>query len=92
MASPDKPCHRPGLIHYDVLDEMVVYYPGGAQAASLNDSARAIWALCDGTRTVDDICADLAQEANLSPTQLRGDVKNALERFRALDLLAADSA
>jgi len=91
MTRPDKPCHRPGLIHYDVLDEMVVYYPGGAQAASFNDSARAIWALCDGTRTVDDICAELALEANLSPAQLHSDVQNALERFRALDLLASDS-
>lgn len=92
MPSPDKPCHRPGLIHYEVLDEMVVYYPGGLQAASLNDSARAIWALCDGTRTADDICAELAQLTNLSSAQLHSDVQNALERFRALDLLASDSA
>jgi hypothetical protein len=92
MTSPDKPCHRTGLIHYDVLNEMVVYYPGGSQAASLNESAKAIWALCDGTRTVDDICAELAQLTTLSATQLQSDVQNALERFHALDLLASDTA
>jgi hypothetical protein len=92
MTGPDKPCQRTGLIHYDVLNEMVLYYPGAAQAAAFNESATAIWALCDGTHTVDDICAELAQLTSLPTTQLRSDVLNALEQLRALDLLASDSA
>jgi Coenzyme PQQ synthesis protein D (PqqD) len=85
-----KPYRRPGVIHYEAADEIVVYCPATSQAASLNESARAIWELCDGTRTIDDICTELAQWTTLPATQLRDDVLNAIDRLCALDLLTSD--
>jgi hypothetical protein len=78
-------------VHYEAADEIVVYSPATSQAASLNESARAIWELCDGTRSIDDICTELAQWTRLPAAQLRDDVRNAVDRLRALDLLINDS-
>jgi hypothetical protein len=85
----DKPSHRPGVIVSDVLNEMVVYNADTSQAVSLNESARAIWKLCGGTRTIDDICAELANCTGLSPAQLHDDVRNAIERLHDLNLLTS---
>jgi hypothetical protein len=85
-----RPCQRPGVVHYDAAGEIVVYSPATSQAASLNESARAIWELCDGTRTIDDICTELAQWTKLPAIQLRDDVLNAVDQLCALDLLTSD--
>lgn len=66
---------------------MILYCPGTSDAVSLNEAARAIWNLCDGMRTVDDICVELAQRTGLSPEQLLDDVRSAIDRLHSLDLL-----
>jgi hypothetical protein len=57
---------------------------------SLNASARAIWELCDGTHTLDEICAELAAQADVAPDALRGDVTNTIDKFRELGLVTGD--
>ena len=90
---PD-PIARPrqvaGIVTSEVLDELVAYSPATSQAVSLNPSARAIWELCDGTRTVDEICAELAEAAGASVEVLRADVTSTLDRFRELGLVRHD--
>ena len=86
------PSHKPGVLHYDVLDEMVVYCPDSMQAASLNESARAIWELCDGTRTIEDICTELASQVGLPKEQLQDDVNSVIDRLRQLDFLRDNAA
>ena len=85
-----KPVRSPAAIYSDVLDEMVVYCPGTSQALSLNESARAIWELCDGTRTIDDICVELANATGLMPAQLREEVGGAVDRLYGLGVLSRD--
>lgn len=53
----------------------------------MNTSARAIWELCDGTRTIEDICSELSDAAGVAPEELHDDVERAIERFDTLGLL-----
>jgi hypothetical protein len=87
FSTQDKPRHQANVFGCEVLNEMVLYCPGTSDAVSLNESARAIWELCDGTRTVDDICAELADWTGSSPMQLRDDVWRAIDRLQELNLL-----
>lgn len=58
--------HRPTLasgvrLHRDQVRERdVLLYPEGALV--LNDTAAAVLALCDGTRTIDEIAAALSEQ------------------------------
>jgi hypothetical protein len=84
--------HSPNAVSSEVLDEMVIYCPATSQALSLNESARAIWELCDGTRSVNDICAELARTVGGEPADLRGDVDAAISRLRDLGVLLPASS
>ena len=61
----DDTAHRPTLatgvrLHRDEVRERdVLLYPEGALV--LNDTAAAVLALCDGTRTIDEIAAELSE-------------------------------
>jgi len=79
----------PGVVTSEVLDELVAYVPASSQAVSLNVSARAIFELCNGTRTVDDICSELSEPTGMPPEALRADVQAAIDQMRDLGLLIA---
>jgi hypothetical protein len=65
-----RPRKRPGIREFSVGEEMVLVPPRtgdgdedgsvARQALTLNSSGRAIWELCDGNRSVDDITDALA--------------------------------
>jgi hypothetical protein len=84
-----KPSQSPDIVCSEVLDELVAYVPASSQAVSLNVSARAIFELCNGTRTVDDICNELSGSAGMPPEALRSEVQAAIEQMRDLGLLVA---
>jgi hypothetical protein len=88
-ALTPRPLHTPGLVTSEVLDELVAYAPATSQAVSLNVSARAIFELCNGTRTVDDICDELSGSVGMPPDALRADVQAAIDQMRDLGLLVA---
>jgi hypothetical protein len=90
IAEGFKPAHESGVLHYRIFDEMVIYRPSTSQAASLNESARAIWELCDGTRTMEEICLELAKPLGLQPAQLREDVWTGVGRLCDLGLLCRE--
>ena len=84
-----RPRQASEVVCSEVLDELVAYVPATSQAVSLNTSARAIWELCDGTRTVDDICSELSEPTGMPPEALRADVQAAIDQMRDLGLLIA---
>ena len=57
------------------------------QAFTLNRSAVAIWELCDGTRTVEEITEELGQCLGRSRTTLLTDVMRGVNRLHELGLL-----
>ncbi len=62
------------------LDENRVY-----QVASI---AYYVWEMCDGTRTVQDIVAEISKAANLSEQEVSGPVTQILEELSKAELIA----
>src|SRR5689334_24302981 len=87
MSDPSKPLRRADVVHSVVLDEMVLYCQATSQAVSLNHSARAIWELCDGEHSSDEICHDLSRWTGIPAAELSEDVKSTLSQFEALHLV-----
>ena len=78
---PDDATHRPRLasgvrLHRDAVRERdVLLFPEGALV--LNETAVAVLELCDGTRTVDEIAAELSPR--YGDADLRADVAELVE-------------
>ncbi len=67
--------------------------PGGAVAHALNESAGALWSLCDGEHTPLDMLVALRERFDGKNVDILGDLTSALLRFHHLGLieLAASS-
>jgi coenzyme PQQ biosynthesis protein PqqD len=57
----------------------IILYP--ERGLVLNDSAAAIVKLCDGTRTVEEIAASLASEADAPADRVAADVRDLVARL-----------
>lgn len=86
MTDPNfKPRRRPDVRAEPVSGELVLYDAAGGRAAYLNSTAAAIWALCDGERTVKDMIEYLSRE--IGGEGIASDVEATVERFRAAGLV-----
>lgn len=81
-----RPRRRPDIRAEPVAGELVLYDAAGGRAAYLNATAAAIWALCDGERTVAEMIAYLSRE--IGGDRVAPDVNETIDRFRAAKLLA----
>ena len=87
------PCRTRNIEEHDIINEMVLYYRDGDEiAVFLNESAKAIWLLCDGERTVVDIFREISQRFGaLSDSsvnqELLGDLLNTIERLCDIGVL-----
>jgi hypothetical protein len=91
-GAEDKPCRRAGVLECDVREELLVYVPQEHTAVALNASARAVWELCQGTASVDDIAAALGERLGVPADALRPDVREAVDRLRSFGLLVPRKA
>jgi PqqD family protein of HPr-rel-A system len=66
---------------------MALYDTRAGVVHILNDTAAAIWALCDGTRTAAGIITDLQRRFEVSRKVLSTAVRSTLTEFRARRLL-----
>lgn len=73
----------------EVGDESVLVTPSGDTFA-LNPTARAIWELCDGTTTVDELAAALTDVFAIDRAMAIEDVVVTIEQLRAADLVTAE--
>ena len=83
-VSPQK---KAGVIAQQVLEEMVLYDSNTEMGYSLNGSARKIWDLCDGKRSLTVICSEIAKELQIDAELLRDDVKTTIYELASLGLL-----
>jgi PqqD family protein of HPr-rel-A system len=81
------PSRLRSVLDYKLLDELVIYDPVSAKVAALNSSAGAIWELCDGSRSVDAICKEVAEHFGVSLEEVSMHVRVAVERLHELGLL-----
>lgn len=82
-----KPARLSGAEEYPLGDELLVCLPRSETAYALNPSAAAIWQLCDGTRTVEEITEELGQCVGRSQAALLPDVIHGVRRLCELGLL-----
>jgi hypothetical protein len=84
---PSRPRLRQGLIFRQVEDDFVVYDPVSDRTALLNVSLAAVLDLCDGTRTVPEITAEIAAAFRAAPETLSTQVGHALNELVLHSLL-----
>ena len=86
-----RPFPIPAVEAHEVLDEMALYLPDQEKMLSLNASARAVWELCDGTRTIAQIgqvLIDDLEAANAPvPFNLLDDVTTVILQFQVLGFI-----
>ncbi len=68
-------------------DETILFDPANGAIHSLNATARRIWELCDGTRTLEAIAENMEAEYELSAQQSRQDVTIVVGELRTLGLI-----
>ena len=81
------PLHASGLLDYRLADEMVIYDPVTSRAASLNETAGMLWELCDGTRSVQAVCVEIAQRFDVPVEEFDASIREGVERLCQLGLL-----
>ena len=59
-------------------DELVLYHGTATQVVYLNETAAIVWRLCDGKRTVENICALLKEAYPNMADQVESDVTTTL--------------
>ena len=81
LSSTRCPEQVPGIIEYEIDDEVVLYEPRSEAVHTLNPTAAVVWWLCDGERGVDGMSQELADLYDLRPRDLRRDVGDILRNF-----------
>lgn len=87
-----RPCRRRGIREGRILDRLFIETPGRSDTLSLNASGAAIWALCDGNRSLAELARHIEDQFNLSPGAVNADVRAVIDRLKgvgALDLKPA---
>jgi len=90
-----RPLPNPSVSAHPLLDEMVLELPEREIVLSLNRSARAVWELCDGQRTVYVIAQTLGTEMGELDSDafesLLLDVETAVSQFQQHGLLTLET-
>ncbi|MCP4659437.1 MAG: PqqD family protein [bacterium] len=83
---------RRGIECQELDDELLVTDVPADRAHFLNATMAAVWKLCDGTRTADQIAKSLAEIFDCSPADDLGRVaREALQTLADLNLLSASA-
>ena len=70
---------------------IAVLDPRGERVLLLNPTGAAVWALCDGTRTVEEIATFIhAHTSGAALDQVRGDVESLLGELGGAGLLGSE--
>jgi hypothetical protein len=69
-------------------DGWAIYDPDTDTAHLVNESARAIWELCDGATTPEEMASAIAELTSVGMDQARGDVEATLDRLLTLRLIS----
>ena len=83
MGDEYRPVARPGLEKSEMGDETLLYNAENDKVSMLNKTAAAVWELCDGKHTIEEIAAEITE--SLGPPEgrdVKSDVEAAIEKFR----------
>jgi len=84
-----RPKPNPQVTGRDLRDEYVLLGSAGDRIHVLNDTAREIYLLCAGTRTLAEIAAALRATYDVPPEKAREDVERVIAELDAAGVLSA---
>ena len=87
-----RPAQRPGLVVRIVDGEAVVLDRSSEQVHRLNSTATCVWTHCDGSRTVEDVAAIVAETFAADPAQVLADTRTVVDQLSGLGLLVEAQA
>lgn len=82
-----RPRPKAEITKYDLVTEYVIYDTSVDRLHVLNETARAIFLLCDGSRTADEIAAALLETYDLDPAAAQRDVRIVIEDLVRIGLM-----
>lgn len=88
-ADDGRPARGERIISRRADQTLILLDPDSGEYFTLDDVGGRIWELCDGSRSVDEIAAALAEEYDAPPEQIRADVAELLSDLRDSRLVAA---
>jgi hypothetical protein len=71
----------PGVTCLEIDGRIVALPPAGPEVIFFNDTASAVWRLADGTRTLDELLAELANMYGTDDETIADDVHRILADF-----------
>jgi Coenzyme PQQ synthesis protein D (PqqD) len=80
---PARPRRLDSVKEFVVLAEKLLYRPGDQLGVTLNHSARAVWDLCDGRRTIDEIVSELGQRLGCTEGLMLGEMEMDVDQLLA---------
>lgn len=83
----DRPQHRGELVQSAGTDGWTVYEPETDSLHVLNASAKAIWELCDGKTTAEEMASAISELTGLGLEESEADVASTLETLEQLGLI-----
>ena len=85
------PDYRPGkdaeVLELDMGDGVILYNHDSSLVHHLNPSAALLWKLCDGEATVKELAGEIAEEYDLEPDTVLGEISGVIAEFDALNLV-----
>ncbi len=88
---PAFPRRTENVKEFVVVDEKLLYRPGEDLGVTLNHSARAVWDLCDGRHTIDEIVRELGERFGCTEipmlSEMHVDVKSLITQLHDLGLV-----
>jgi hypothetical protein len=86
-SAAEHPCRRPDIETESLDDQVVLIDPTSGEYHLLNRTGFAIWQLCDGTHSVDDLVEIIAEHYAIGYERAVDDVTALIERLKEADLL-----
>lgn len=86
--TPDsRPKWRDTVIEGRVIDELLLEVPSEHRSVWLNGAGKAIWELCDGSHTIDEIEAKLAERFSVADRDVAADVSATVGQLHSAGFL-----
>ena len=81
------PSHAAGVFEQPLDDDLLLVTDLRPDGLTLNPSARAVWELCDGHRTVEDIARELGVAIDMATSELLPHVQSAVSQLTTARVL-----
>jgi hypothetical protein len=81
-----------GIIEHEIDDDLVLYDPHSDSVHVLNETAAAVWWLCDGRRDGQQIAAEIGRLFGKPGPDVEAEVYGALQQLLEGGAVAASSA